>query len=111
MSHGCLHFSYYASGQEFIEEKKRNIYFKKDGPFSELTVSIVATNMAESSSTSEIRIPSAVRGYHVYKEIWDPFIDDTFTTKHERGNAHDRYAMAVIPDDMKSGWAPSTGDY
>ena len=37
----------------------------------------------------------------MYKEIWDSFIDDTFTTKHERGNAHDRYAMAVIPDDMK----------
>ena len=57
--------------------------------------------MAESSSASEIRIYSAVRGYHVYKEIWDPFIDDTFSTKHERGNSHDRYAMAVIPDDIK----------
>ena len=57
--------------------------------------------MAASSSASEIKISSAVRGYHVYKEIWDPFIDDTFGTKHERGNSHDRYAMAVIPDDMK----------
>ena len=57
--------------------------------------------MAASSSASEIKISSAVRGYHVYKEICDPFIDDTFGTKHERDNSHYRYAMAVIPDDMK----------
>lgn len=48
--------------------------------------------MAESSA-SEIKIPSEVRGYL--------YVDDTFTTKHERGNSHDRYAIAVIPDDMK----------
>lgn len=60
--------------------------------------------MAESSSTEvrhEVKIPSAVRGYHVYKDVWDPYLDDTFTTKHERANSHDRYAMAVIPDDVK----------
>ena len=37
----------------------------------------------------------------MYKEIWSPFIGDTFISKHERGNAHDRYAMAIVPDDMK----------
>ena len=37
----------------------------------------------------------------MYKEIWSPFIGDTFASKHERSNAHDRYVMAVVPDDMK----------
>ena len=54
--------------------------------------------MAESSSASEIRISSAVRGTMYIKRYWDPFIDGTFMTKHEGG---DRYAMAVILDDMK----------
>ena len=78
---------------------------------SELTTrTSIATNslqkfvtMAESSNASEIRnrTSSAVRGHHLYKEIWDPFIHDTFSTKHERRNSHNRYAMTVIPDDMK----------
>ena len=56
--------------------------------------------MAESSNAFEFTIPSAVRGYHMYKEIWSPFLGDMFISKHEGSNPHDRYAMAVIPDDM-----------
>ena len=43
-----------------------------------------------------------VRGYHVYKDVWDPFVNDTLVTKHERDNTHDKYAVAVIADDMKT---------
>ena len=57
--------------------------------------------MVEPSSACEIRIRSTVRGYYVYKDVWDPFVDDTFITKHERGNSHNKYAIAVIADDMK----------
>ena len=33
----------------------------------------------------------------MYKSVWDPFLDDTFTTKHDRANSHDKYAIAVMP--------------
>ena len=49
------------------------------------------------TSTDEFRFHSAVRGYHVYRSVWDPFLDDTFTTKHDRANSHDKYAIAVMP--------------
>ena len=53
-------------------------------------------------------MPCAVREYHVYKSIWDPNLEESFTTRHERVNPHDRYAMAVIPDNCRS---PSKGDF
>ena len=58
--------------------------------------------MAASSCPCETKVSSAVRGYHVYKDVWDPFVDDTFITKHERDNTHDKYAVAVIAYDMKT---------
>ena len=42
---------------------------------------------------------SAVRAYHVYIKDMSPFIGDTFVSEHEKSNAHDRYAMTIIPDD------------
>ena len=42
-----------------------------------------------------------VWGYHFYKDVWDPYLEDVFTTKHERLNHHDKYAIAVLPADTK----------
>ena len=42
-----------------------------------------------------------VRGYHIYKDVWDPYLEDEFTTKHQRFNHHDQYAIAVVLVDMK----------
>ena len=44
----------------------------------------------------EWRFVCVVRGYHVYKDVWDPYLGDGFTTKHERNNPHDKYAVAVL---------------
>ena len=48
------------------------------------------------------RFVCVVRGYHIYKDMGDPYLDDGFTTKHERNNSHDKYTMAVLPVDAKS---------
>ena len=39
-----------------------------------------------------------VRGYHAYKDIWDPVLEDQFGTKHHKHNSHDNstYAVAVV---------------
>lgn len=53
-------------------------------------------------SMEELKLPCVVRGYHAYMNVWDPYLGDTFTTKHERGNPHDKYAVAVLPVDSKT---------
>ena len=47
-----------------------------------------------------------VRGYHVCKDVWDPYLGDGFTTKHKRNNPHDKYAVAVLPVDCHSEIVP-----
>ena len=41
----------------------------------------------------------SIRGYHVYKEIWEAAIGEELDCRREPSNAIDRYAVAV----MKSG--------
>ena len=48
--------------------------------------------------SSFMLVKTAVRGYHVYQVMWEPRIGDLFITLHERGNDHDRHAMAVYRD-------------
>ena len=35
-----------------------------------------------------------LRGYHVYRCIWNPVLNETFPVQHEAGNPHDRFAIA-----------------
>ena len=39
--------------------------------------------------------PCGLRGYHVYKEIWNPTVGEKMPCVFERNNPHDRYAIAV----------------
>ena len=47
-----------------------------------------------------------VRGYHVYKDIWDPVVGETLQCKRETDNGSDRYAVAVFQDDKIVGHLP-----
>ena len=46
----------------------------------------------------ELTVRIAVRGYHVYKDIWTPAIGEEFVCCQEWGNDHDRHAVAVHGD-------------
>ena len=35
-------------------------------------------------------------GHHVYASLWEPYPDDEFSTKHEKSNPHDKYAITVM---------------
>ena len=48
----------------------------------------------------EWKMLCVVRDYHAYKDVWDPFLEDEFTTRHQRHNPHDKYMIAVLPVDM-----------
>lgn len=49
---------------------------------------------------------AAVRGYHVYKNIWNPCVGEEFPAKRERGNANGRYAVCVKKDGRIVGHLP-----
>ena len=40
-------------------------------------------------------IQSCVRGHHVYKDIWTPFVGETLSCEREEDNTADPYAVAV----------------
>ena len=42
---------------------------------------------------------SSIRGYHVYKDIWDTAIGEMLACEREPRNAEDHYAVAVKKDE------------
>ena len=46
----------------------------------------------------ELIIPSCIRGYHVYGEIWTAVLDEQLFCEREIGNVLDRYAVAAKND-------------
>ena len=46
--------------------------------------------------TKTYSIESVIRGHHVFKSIWSPFVGETLSVKQGKGNRHDRFAVAVI---------------
>ena len=47
-----------------------------------------------------------IRGFHVYKTIWDAAIGETLRCKREKDNNSDRYAIAVLQNDVIVGHLP-----
>ena len=43
---------------------------------------------------------SAIRGYHVYKDIWTPSVDDKLSVEREFKNQFDRFAVKIILDGL-----------
>ena len=41
-------------------------------------------------------ISSVVRGFRVYKDCWNPTVNDVLGTRQELGNREDEYAVAVV---------------
>ena len=44
----------------------------------------------------QTRKDCCIRGYHVYKEIWEPAIGEQLSCKREDSNTKDQYAVAVM---------------
>ena len=40
--------------------------------------------------------PCGLRGFHVYKELWNPRLNEKLDTIHEENNPHGRYTVAAI---------------
>lgn len=56
---------------------------------------------------SSIEIPSYVRGYHIYKDVWEPSQGEALTLRRESSNPKDPFAVAVcIEDEAVVGHVP-----
>ena len=58
------------------------------------------------SDEFEFEYHSAVRGHHVYQEIWTPTVVDILLCVHEPRNEHDRFAIACFQDGTVAGHLP-----
>ena len=52
---------------------------------------------------AECRVESAIRGYHVYREIWNPVLGEELTTQREHGNPEDAFAVKIKKGDETVG--------
>ena len=52
------------------------------------------------TSVKSFEFTAAVRGFHVYREIWLTYINDTLKCLHEFGNTYDVFAIECIKGNM-----------
>ena len=51
-------------------------------------------------------VPSMVRGYHIYKDLWDASIGEEMSCQRKAENYTDPFAVAVMKDDNIVGHVP-----
>ena len=54
----------------------------------------------------ELERRCSMHGYHIYQTIWDTVVGETLECRRQPLNEHNRYALAVIKDDMIIGYLP-----
>ena len=59
-----------------------------------------------SSLRATFTVESYVRGYHIYKDIWDATIGEKLQCARESDNSNDHYAVAVRKNDAVVGHVP-----
>ena len=55
---------------------------------------------------TSFRIESTVRGHHVYKASWSPYIGEELPVQCEVNNIHDDFAVAVLKNSNTVGYVP-----
>ena len=59
-----------------------------------------------SSSGETFTVENCIRGYHIYKDIWDATIGEELQCARESDNSNDRYPVAVSKNDAVVGHVP-----
>ena len=58
------------------------------------------------ASFNSVEFNSFIRGYHTYKDIWEPFVGETLLLKREPTNITDCSAVAVMQETEVVGHVP-----
>ena len=48
---------------------------------------------------------SVIRGYHVYKTVWSPFVGEILHLQTDARNAHDAHAVTIVMNSVMVGHA------
>ena len=54
----------------------------------------------------EFQRPCCIRGYHIYKDVWEAAVGEVLVCVRELDNAADRYAVAVKKERVVIGQLP-----
>ena len=46
----------------------------------------------------EVRFTCAVRGYHYYRAVWEPKVNEILNCSHEQNNVFDRFAIKTTKE-------------
>ena len=64
-----------------------------------ITSHVVTLDIRSISLLSEMscsfKFDSVIRGHHIYKDIWTPYLGELLHCEPESGNIHDPYAVSV----------------
>ena len=52
----------------------------------------ILTTEMDSLLILNFAFPCGLHGFHVFKELWNPRLNEKLDTIHEENNQHDRYA-------------------
>ena len=77
-----------------------------DGFFLTLLIFPCCKDHALSDNMEVYERNSHVRGYHIYKDVWDAVIGEELQCERKRDNERDRYAVAVKKDGKIIGHLP-----
>ena len=56
---------------------------------------MAASTCTSTTAVRTLSIHSVIRGHHVFKHIWTPYVGEILALQQEVGNEHDRFAVAV----------------
>ena len=59
--------------------------------------------MAECQAST---LQSFIRGCHIYKQIWQPLVEDILTLEREEGNNHAKFAVSLLKHATVLGHVP-----
>lgn len=66
----------------------------------------IALEMEHVAEDFSFQFSSVIRGHHVYKFVWTPYVGETLPLSPDEGNEHDVYSVGVIKDASVVGHAP-----
>ena len=101
LQHGCKSFLVTVVFLKKIGVRKITTGNPKYRIIGYITRASVGSTIARSRACEmcSLLVKTAIRGYHVYRVVWEPRVGESFVVLHESGNDNDRHAMAVYRDE------------
>ena len=66
----------------------------------------IAESEGSTAMTTSYSIDTAVRGYHIYRDVWQPVNGEVLQCERQTSNRHDPFAVAIKKNDVVVGHVP-----